>query len=338
MLLPFLPKFAHEVYVLTPDQVSNDKSQEGVNLLHALTNRHDLYIFIFITLVLPVVLGLVIFLKMTNPFQKLGKWIDKATIIAPDIIRMAFGASLILSAMNNAVFGPELPLSNFPAPNFLKFALFTIGFALLLGVFTRIFAWLSLILWCFIFAIQGWYILTYANYLGEAIAVILLSSQMISFDSLLAKLRHKKLPKGPFEEFSMPISRVLFGFALLYAAITVKFLNPAVALDVVTRYNLTDYFPFDPLFIVLGAALTELGLAILFMMGFLRRFISVIFLIFLSLSIIYFKESVWPHFLLIGFGVGIFLHKPDIWAVDKYFFTGKSSKKKTVKNPKMSSS
>lgn len=328
MLLHLVPRFAHEVYVLTPDQVSSDKLLPATNLLDALTNRRNLYIFLFITMAVPVVLGLIIFLKTTDVFRRLGQWIDKATVIAPDVIRVAFGASLILSAANNAVFGPELPLSDFSAPNLLRIALYTIGIALLFGVFTRVFAWLALFLWVFVFASEGWYILTYASYLGEAIAVILLSVQMISLDGLVAKLRHKKPDKELYAQFSMPISRVLFGFALLYAAISVKFLNPAVALDVVTRYNLTDYFPFDPLFIVLGAGLTELGLAILFMMGFLRRFISVVFLVFLGLSIIYFEESVWPHFLLIGFGVGIFLHKPDIWAMDNYFFTGKSPIKK----------
>ena len=316
MLFSSAFKFAHEAYVLTPEQVSIDKDVFGPNIFESLSDASNLYLFIFITLAAPVLLGLVFFLRSTSFFQRLGRWLDKSTYFVPDIIRVAFGASLILSAANNAVFGPELPLSDFPAPGLLELTMYIAGISLLFGAFIRFFGWLMIIFWCVIFTAEGWYVLTYINYLGEAIAVVLLSNQVFSVDRLRTKWQNKKPLRSLYEQYSMPMSRILFGASLLYAAVSVKFLNPAVSLDVVYRYNLTDYFPLDPMFIVLGAALTELGLAVLFMFGFLRRFISVIFLTFLSLSVAYFGEDIWPHLLLIAFGVGIFLHKPDIWSLD----------------------
>jgi hypothetical protein len=59
---------------------------------------------------------------------------------------------------------------------------------------------------------------------------------------------------------------------------------------------------------------------LLYMAGLLQRFTTVIFLLFMSLSLMFFKESVWPHYLLIALGIGIFLHKPDMWAADGHLF------------------
>ncbi len=105
-------------------------------------------------------------------------------------------------------------------------------------------------------------------------------------------------------------------------------MDTALSLDVVNRYHLTHYFPFDPLFVVLGAALIEVTVALLYMAGLLQRFTTVIFLVFMSLSLIFFKESVWPHYLLIALGIGIFLHQPDKWALDRYLFRTRIAKKK----------
>lgn len=105
-------------------------------------------------------------------------------------------------------------------------------------------------------------------------------------------------------------------------------MDTALSLDVVNRYHLAHYFPFDPLFVVLGAALIEVTVALLYMAGLLQRFTTVIFLVFMSLSLIFFKESVWPHYLLIALGIGIFLHQPDKWALDRYLFRTRIAKKK----------
>ena len=100
-------------------------------------------------------------------------------------------------------------------------------------------------------------------------------------------------------------------------------MNTALTLDVVNHYHLTQYFPFKPLFIVLGAGLIELIVSLLYITGLLQRFTTVIFLVFMTLSLLFFKESVWPHYLLIALAIGIFMHKPDIWAADRYLFTSK---------------
>lgn len=318
-----ITRFAHEVYVLTPQQITQDNADRSTNVLNALSSPHNLRLFLGFSLIALLVLGLLLLLKSRPQAQKLGKTIDKATIVAPDIIRIAFGASLVVSALNGAIFGPELPLTNFPLSGMFRIGLLITGVAITLGLFTRIFAWLAILVWLAVLAHVGWYALTYVNYLGEAIAVALLPGQLLTIDSLLARTKNKKTHKLKYEQYSMPITRVLFGFSLLYAAINVKFAAPMLTLDVVNNYHLDSYFPFDPLFIVLGAFLIECLIALLFMAGLLRRANAIFFLVFLVLSLLFFKEAVWPHYILIATGIGIFLHKPDKWALDTYLFNGK---------------
>ena len=102
-----------------------------------------------------------------------------------------------------------------------------------------------------------------------------------------------------------------------------------MSLDVVNHYHLTHYFPFAPLFIVLGAGLIEVVVSLLYVAGLLQRFTTVIFLVFMSLSRLFFRESVWPHYLLIALAIGIFMHKPDMWAADRYLFATKLKRSKS---------
>jgi len=318
------------VYVLTPGRVNIDNQINSPGVFSALSSSGNLRLFIFYLVLTLAVLAFALWLKSTRPFQRIGRFINRASGFAPDIIRVAFGASLIFSAANNALFGPELPIDSFPLPDLLRTGLLVAGVGLTLGIFTGYFAWAAVLLFVFGLLDKGTYMLTYVNYLGEAIAIILLPRQRFSVDRLIRKIKTAKSKAKTLrlEKYSMPVARILFGLSLLYTAIDVKFLGSALSLNVVQRYNLTDYFPYDPLFIVLGAGLIESLIALLYIFGVLQRFNTVFFLIFLVLSLTFFNESVWPHYLLIALAVGIFLHKPDIWAADRYLFPEKLKSKK----------
>lgn len=309
--------FAHEVYVLTPDKILTGEHSQKVRVLDALSGSNNLKTFVACGFAISLFLLLVIFLKTRKVFKKIGQFIDRATIFAPDLIRVVFGLSLIFSASHRAVFGPELPIAVFPLHEFLEPFLYISGAALVLGLATRLFGILTSLFWLLALFDKGWYMLTYVNYFGESIALILLSRQQFSLDRLIRKT--KKQTRVTYQKWAMPAVRLLFGFSILYAAINVKFMATSLSLDVVNRYGLTNYFHFDPLFIVLGAGLIESLVAVLYLFGFLRRLNSVVFVVFLTLSIWFFKESAWPHYMLLGLAVGIFLHKPDALALDRYF-------------------
>lgn len=317
-----LSYFAHEVYVISPEQITKDEHQKSINVFTALNNAHNLRLFLVIGALSTLAFGLALFLKKSDFFKHIGSFLDRCTIIAPDIIRIAFGLSLLVSAKHNAIFGPELPLSNFSSPSLLRIVLVVLGVGLILGILTRLFALAAIVLYALIFISHGWYALTYVNYLGEAIAVSLLPSQLLSLDSLLRRLRHTKPKKYVYEKYSMPATRIFFGASLLYAAINVKYATTSLSLDVVRQYGLTRYFPFDPLFVVFGAMLVECGIALLYISGLLRRLNSLLFLGFIITSLLFFKEAVWPHYLLIATALGIFLHKADDLSMDARIFSG----------------
>lgn len=319
-LFGFVPSFAHEVYVLTPHEIKTDYNTQASNPLQALASSHNKLLFALFFLLIGGIIGISIFLKSKNFFKRVGGYLDKTTIIAPDLIRIAFGVSLILSASHKAVFGPELPIDSFPFSSLLNGVLILLGVVFIFGIFSRMFASLAILVWLFFFANTGWYALNYINYLGEAIAIFLLPKQTLTIDNVFSSRFGKVSRFTRWEQYSMPATRILFGFSLFYTAISIKFLSPALPLDVVGRYHLTNYFAFDPLFVVLGAGLIEMLIATLYMLGLLQRLNTVFFLIFITLSLLFFKESVWPHYLLIALGIGIFLHRPDKMAADKYLF------------------
>jgi len=70
------PRFAHEVYVLTPRQISHDEHEYSPNIFHALSNSHNLRFFIALSLLTLAVLGFTLFLKSTKPFKSVGRFID----------------------------------------------------------------------------------------------------------------------------------------------------------------------------------------------------------------------------------------------------------------------
>jgi len=323
-----ITNFAHEVYVLTQDKIDSGQKSTEVLIWKALHNTHNVGLFIFFTSLILGILALVAYLKYRGTFDKLGTKLDKGSSWAIALIRVAFGASLIVSSTHNALYGPELPLNSFAGGGVIRIILFITGVALVAGVATRIFAVIAGAIWFYALLLKGPYIFTYSNYIGEALALILLPLTIYSVDNWLVRTGRIKKQKFAYAEYSFPIARILFAFSLLYTALTIKFSHTLLTLDVVNDYHLTRYFPFEPLFIVLGAALIEVLVAMAFIAGFLQRFTTVIFLFVMTLSLFFFKESVWPHYLLIALGVGMFIHKPDKLTLDSRLFVHKKKPRK----------
>lgn len=316
--------------MLPQDQIDAGLKSNDVSIWNALGSAHNVTLFLFFA---ALVLGIIAFsalLKYKGMFDKAGQFLDKGTAGAVALIRIAFGLSLIVSATNHALYGPELPLSSFGLGSIIYLLLIVSGIGLIIGFGTRLFAAVALAIWLYAFVDKGPYLFTYANYLGEAIALILLPSTIWSVDTLINKSKGKEAPTYRYARFSFPVARILFAFSLLYTAITIKFMHTALTLDTVNDFHLTRYFPFDPLFVVLGAACIEVLVALLFLMGFMQRLTTVIFLLVMTLSLLYFKESVWPHYLLIALGVGMLLHKPDTLTIDARFH--KNVSENTQKN------
>ncbi len=321
MLLAPIAASAHEVYVLTPQQIAQAVAMPSLNPFSAIAGSASTFLSWGAGVALLIVaIGLI------------GRYLSRRTAAAKTLAplktwahlasRLTLGAALLASGWFSAIFGPELPLSGFsPAlATALRAALFVGGFMVLVGYRSRIGAAIGLgVFVVAAFAFQG-YMLTYANYLGEMIVILILGSGRASLDGLLG--RAKAGGAIMLEKYSFPILRVLFGISLFYASFYAKFLHSNLAIDTVNVYHLTRYFPFAPLFVVLGAFLVETTIAAFFFFGIEVRFTSLVFTAFLTASILFFGEAVWPHIILFGVTITLFLHGYDKWTLGSWV-TGK---------------
>ncbi len=146
--------------------------------------------------------------------------------------------------------------------------------------------------------------LGYANYLGELILFVILGGQWF--------------PK--LEKYAFLILRICFGASLIFASFYAKFIHSNLALQTVNDYHLTDYFHFPPLFLVLGAFCVEALIGLCLALGLEIRFMTLLFTFFLTLSILFFGESVWPHLILFGVNIALFCHGYDKYTLESKFF------------------
>lgn len=323
LVTPLVPAYAHEVYVLdheTIDTILNSDSQSPLNALD--TNRGQFLLWTFIGIMLVTT---VFFVSILRPVEKFFDPIlfNLKRRFGFIVVRITIGLALIASGYYQALFGPELPLESIfgtYAP-IVSWALICIGLCILVGFATRPMGIAALCI-TFVGAYRyGAYIFTYSNYIGDIIFVGFLGAHVLSIDKHVLKWHGILGVVERFvEKYAFLMLRVTFGFSLIYASIFAKFIHSDLALRTVIDYNLTQYFHFDPLFIVLGACIVEVTLGLFFITGFEVRFASLFLMFFLTLSLLYFGEAVWPHIVLFGGALALFIHGYDRYSIEGYFF------------------
>jgi hypothetical protein len=294
---------AHEVYVLSPDTIAQDLAVTSPNPMEAMfTNKVQFFFWAFLGAVL--VLS-VFFASITHRLEEFFKpALMRLRQHAPLAVRLTLGVCFIACGYYAAFFGPELPFAAFGqyAP-YLAAAFYAAGVAILAGVWLIPAASVALLLFGLTLWQWGLYpVITYPSYLGEILCIFLIAS-------------HAK----KYEQQAFLVLRTLFGLSLIGAAVYAKFIHSELALDVVAQYHLTDYFPFEPLFIVLGAGIIEIVAGFFIMVGFEIRHTVLFLLFWLTLSLVYFQESVWPHLVIVGILIALFMYGYDKYTIEGRF-------------------
>lgn len=292
---------AHEVYVLSPDTVSQNLSNLSPNPFSAFaTNRFQ---FFFLGFVAFLAVSIIFFASLTHRFEVLfAPYLRRVRPWASTVARVTLGICLIESAYNAALFGPELPLHDFGTLALLiQVGLYASGILLLINRWSSAAAALALLIFAAATFQYGLYTLTYLNYFGEIILALFLL-------------------KPRLEAYAFLVLRICFGASIAFAAIYGKFLHSNLALSTIQQYHLTNFFHFDPLFIVLGALIIEVLIGVFFIIGFEVRHTALFFLFWLLLSLLYFGEAVWPHIILAGVSVALFMYGYDKWTIEGRFF------------------
>ena len=308
---------AHEVYVLSPAEVQAAISTPSVPFLTVL--RENIKLFSFWALIGIIVVVSVLLLSINRRVEKaFDPTLAKMKRFAPVISRVTVGLSFLAAAYYQASYGPELPLaatwgSHTPI---VVIVLIAIGLLVIFNVWVRVAALIALAFYGIAVYHHGWYMLTYTNYLGEIIVLLILgSAQGIAKGAgYFARLSRKVAP------YSFTILRVLFGIALIYTSFYAKILYSNLALDTVMKYHLTNYLHFEPHFLVLGAACVEMLIGTFFILGIEIRATAVFLLFWLTMSLCFFGEVVWPHIILIGIPIAFIFYGYDRHSLEGYFF------------------
>lgn len=307
---------AHEAYVLDQSFFWRALNQPfNLSSFEALKNIHNLEITIIITIGIIGGLLLNFFLRKTKLGQKVNNFFDSFSEYGPVFVRLAIAVAFFFSAYSNSFLGPELSLAEMPFANLIRILLFVISGMIAVGILTELAAFVALIIFSISFSVFGLYIVTYLNYLGEIVVLLLFGLRKWSVDGFIfgPKKRFLNLIK-----YDATILRIFYGTALIFAAVTIKLLHPELTIEVVNHWNLTQFhwlFPSDPLLVTFGAALAEIAIGLFIIIGFEIRLTILVSLFYITLSLFFFRELVWPHLMLYGISFAL-LVQPETFTVD----------------------
>lgn len=319
VLLAPLGAWAHEVYVLDPGEVARAMGADSLNPFGAYVGNE--YEFFFWGAVFVIVTSTILSASLFRIFEKrLDPFFFYIKRFAHAIVRLTVGLSVLSFGLAGALFGPELPFEHLFGPFAEVMGLVCIGAGALLiaGMYTRTIGALLTGVYAYAVYVFGWYILMYADHLGAFMLLVLLGSGPYALGKHFNIARLSERARASFHRLShlaFPLTRVLFGFSVMFAAVYAKFIHSELALQVVLQYDLTRYFPFEPMFVVLGAFIIEFLAGAMILVGLEIRWTGLFLTFWLTLSLLYFQEAAWPHVILFGLALTFFCHGYDKFSI-----------------------
>lgn len=310
--------FAHENYVLSTETINAGMQDNSLNVLDALKDAGNIRVAV------AVAMGSLVVFSFYYWFQhcRYGIWLDRKLLrlegLSGFLLRLALAASLLFSAKNFVYLGPEIHLSIFPIGSLIQVLLYITGALLALGLFSQMAGIVSLLILVVASFIYKDYIFTYFNYFGEFIALTLFGGGWLALDNLL-KGANKLAEK--YKQWEILIIRVTYGISIIYPAVSIKLLHPIIIVEIVNRYGLNNInwlFPHDPLLISLGTGLAQVAVGTALILGFQTRLNTLITFTLMLLSVIFFKEAVWPHYILLALAAYLIINNGGRISLDNY--------------------
>lgn len=279
--------YAHEVYVLTPEQFNDGLKTYTQNPFSPFFAAQNIPISILIFVSLALFYALIYLLLKTKWGYSLNNYMEKLARFGKPILRLSLGISLIFSAFYQSIFGPELSIAKHSLVPFIEIALYLSGFMFLFGFLMSVAAALALFLFLYAFFAFGTYTITYISYVG----VILFF--------MFAKIKFK----------TEILLRILFGIAIFYTAYTIKTQHQHLFEALYNQYHLQQFFQLDGIFASSIAAVLELGVGLFIIFGF--ALIPTLFLLLslLTFFLFYLGENLWPHIIIYGISIYLFLNQ-----------------------------
>jgi len=279
------------------------------------------------------VVGIVFITSISRRLEAaLNPFFTRVRSYAPAVARVTAGLAFFMSAYHSSLFGPELPLSEIfgSYASAARLLIVLIGLLVLAGLWVRVAAILLALLFSVAVMKHGWYMLTYTNYIGEVIVLLIIGAHRVSLERVHSGFRSlTHLFKGiekHYSKYALLILRVAFGTSLIYASLYAKFVHNFLALQVASTplaghaFEIAHYMGFEPHFMVVGAGIVEVVIGLFFILGLEIRFTALFLEFWLCLSLWYFGEAVWPHLILMGIPIAFFLYGYDQYSLEGRFF------------------
>lgn len=188
------PAQAHEAYVLSHDEfVRGLGGPIDLSALRALQNPGNLQLTILPTVAVVTLLLLAMIFWRSSLGQRLDHRLKRMDRFGPLMIRAAISIAFIASALMGSFLGPEISQSNILGGPLIGLALFTVGVMIALGFMVELAALVALAIFGLAFLSYQWYLITYLNYLGEIVVLILFGSRVFSVDKAVHGIQ-KSLP------------------------------------------------------------------------------------------------------------------------------------------------
>jgi len=199
----------------------------------------------------------------------------------PWMLRLSLGLPLVGAGFAGYLFSPAVPLD-------MRVFQVALGFLILCGLATRAVAVVGLLAYLGSVPRYPQQLLA-MEYVPGFLALVLVGSGRPSADHMLTAvadtpgtwygridpvhtvaIRFNRLVE-PYARYVPTVLRVGIGVSFAYLGLFEKLAQPGRALGVVDKYDLTAVLPVDPGLWVVGAGLTEIGVGILLIAGYLTR-------------------------------------------------------------------
>jgi uncharacterized membrane protein YphA (DoxX/SURF4 family) len=198
----------------------------------------------------------------------------------PWMLRLSVGLPLVGAGFAGYLFTPSLPVE-------ARLLQVGIGFLLLFGLATRLVAAIGLVVYLGLLATDATLLLA-SEYVAGFLGIMIVGAGQPSADMLIRRLvvtdgtlasRARGLPTPAelagrigIDDWPLaPLLRLFVGANFLYLGVTQKWFNPASALAVVEKYELTRVVPVAPELWVFGAGLVEAAVGVAFILGLFTR-------------------------------------------------------------------
>jgi uncharacterized membrane protein YphA (DoxX/SURF4 family) len=273
--------------------------------------------------ILTTVVTLVLLISITRTFER---WLDPLLFrikrFAPYIMQTAFGVGLVLSAYYGSFLGPGLELVDVFATytSAVQWMFFLGGVMLIFGLYPRLISFAVLLVALPLAFQHSAHILQHAIYIGEAGTIFVFGGAYHTFSAATKNVPGlTKEIRLHLHKYKFAVLRIFFGLSIIVAALYSPLLTPSNLPTAVVNSSLVTHFPNISFFLIAVTAV-EVLLGLFFIVGFEIRFSSLAYLAFLVFSVVFFQQAVWPHVIMLGTPLAMFIHGYDKYTVGGWLF------------------